>query len=71
MIMNTFVKLFNNASIISNGLLKLKNIDWSLIKLLIDWRILIKFHSKLLIMIKYTLKNEIIKLDVKYFSSKR
>ncbi len=68
--MNTFVKLFNNAFIISNGLLKFKNIDWSLIKLLIDWRIQIKFHSKLLTMIKYALKNEIIKLNVKYFSLK-
>jgi hypothetical protein len=44
--------------------------DWSLIKLLIDWRIQIKIHSKLLTMIKCVLKNEIIKLNVKYFSLK-
>jgi hypothetical protein len=69
-IMNTFMKLFNNASVINNGLLKLKNMDWSLIKLVVDWRIEIKFHSKLLTVTKNALKNEIIKLNVKYFSLK-
>jgi hypothetical protein len=65
MIMNTFVKLFfenNSLLIISSQSSKLWT-NW-LIGLFINWRIHIKFHSKLFIMIEYALKGEIIKLNV-------
>ncbi len=66
MIMKTCVKLFfeNIAFINSNILLKLKKWIGQLIKLLMNWGIHIKFHPKFFIMIKYALKNEIIKSGV-------
>jgi hypothetical protein len=55
--MNTFVQLFfeNKPSIVSNGLLKFKNMDWST-KLIVDKFLNdIEFHSKWFIVIKYVL----------------
>jgi hypothetical protein len=64
MIMNTLVKLYFeiNVFIINSQLLKLKMWISQLTKLPITWRIHVNFHSKMFIMIKHALNNEIIKL---------
>jgi hypothetical protein len=51
----------------SNGFLKLKIWIDQLIRLLKTSRIHIEFHSKLFIVTKHGLKNEIIKVNVKSF----
>jgi hypothetical protein len=65
MIMNIFVKLFfeNNSLLIVNFQSSKLWTNW-LIGLFINWRIHIKFHSKLFIMTKYALKGEIIKFNM-------
>jgi hypothetical protein len=69
MIMKLFVKLYfeNILFIINNGLLKFKIWIGQLIGLLINSKIHIKIHSKMFIVIKYALKNEIIKLGLNFF----
>jgi len=59
MIMNIFCNfLENNAIIINSELLKFKNMDWSTLWIVNNCKNHIKFHSKLFIMIKYVVKNE-------------
>jgi hypothetical protein len=72
MIMNIFVKVYfeNIVFIINNGLLKFKIWTGQLIGLLINWKIHTKIHSKMFIMTKYALKNEIIKIRFEFFSLK-
>ncbi len=60
----------NNVFIINNELLNLKIWTNQLSRLLINSRIHIEFHSKLFILIKHGLKDEIIKLNVKFFFAK-
>ncbi len=69
LIVKTFAQLFfeNNAFIINSGLLKSKIWSDQLTRLLRNSRIHIEFHSKLFIVIKHGLKNEIIKLSVSFF----
>jgi hypothetical protein len=66
--MKMFTQLFfeNNAFIINNGLLKLKFWTNQLAGLLYIY-IYIEFHSKICRGTNNGLKNEMIKLNVKYF----
>jgi len=56
----------HSLSIVDWKVQKYELVDW----LLINWKVHIKFHSKFFILIKYDLKNEIIKLSVKYYFKK-
>jgi hypothetical protein len=57
----------NNSFIISSGFLKFKIWIGQLTKLLRNSRIHSEFHSNLFTMTKHGLKNEIVKLNVKFF----
>ncbi len=72
MITNTFAQLFceNNAFMINSKkifIIEVKNMTSELAGLLRNSRIHIEFHSKKIIGTKNGLKNETIKLNVKFF----